>query len=279
VDNKPAQSEKIPTMWSVIKWEIRSRRWSVLWWTVGIMAFNAINISVYPSFRDQAAQYDQIFSQMPQAMRNMFSDTGEFMSPVGYLSSQIFYMLLPLLLSILCIGLGSSLIAREEQNKTIELLLSRPISRGKLLLGKLLAGFGITLVVGTAAGILTATMVSLVGFDGITFASVVATTMYTMLLCILFGMVAFALTATGTLGRCASIAIASLVAVTGYVITSLDKTVDWLRFPAKLFPYHYFKPAEFLSGNYNLKPAACFAAVIIGLVVASWVAFRRRDIE
>lgn len=277
--SKPLTAQKHPTTWSVMKWEIRSRRWSALWWTIGIVAFNAINVGVYPSFRDQADQYDKIFSQMPETMRNMFSDTGEFMSPAGYLSGQIFYILLPLLFSILCIGLGASLIAREEQNRTIELLLARPISRGKLLLGKALAGLSVATTVGVLSGVLTAIMIALVGFEGITFVSVVITTMYTMLLCLLFGMIAFALTAVGAMGRGASIAAASLVAVAGYVITSLDKTVEWLRVPAKYFPYHYFKPAEFLQGNYNVRPAICFAAIILGLGVISWFAFRRRDIE
>jgi ABC-2 type transport system permease protein len=274
-----AKNRSIPTLWPIVKWEIRSRRWSMLWWTVGIVAFNSINIFVYPSFRDQASNYDKIFAQMPDALKNMFSDTGEFMSPAGYLSSQIFFMLLPIILSILCIGIGSSLIAREEQSKTIELLLSRPISRGKLLAGKALAALGITGIIGLGSGVMTAVMINIVGFKGITAVSVIATTILTLLLCLLFGAIAFAFTAMGALGRGASIAVASVIAIAGYVISSLDKTITWLQTPAKFFPYHYFKPAQFLEGHYNLKPAACFGAIILALVFVSYLFFRRRDIE
>ena len=273
------KQRKIPSMLSVIKWEVRARRWSILWWIVGVSAFISITMFVYPSFRNQAAQYNEMFKSIPASTRNLLSDTGDFMSPSGYLSSEIFYLMLPMLFSFLCVGLGSSLIAREEQSKTIELLLSRPISRGKLLMGKATAGLVVALSVGLAVGIIGSIEVAVVKFAGISTVGVMLATMFSLLMCLLFGAIAFALTAMGAFGRGASIGIASLVAVAGYVISSLDKTVTWLQTPAKLFPYHYYKPAQFLEGHYNFGPALAFSAIIGALLLLSYVSFRRRDIE
>ncbi|MBI2368924.1 MAG: MFS transporter [Deltaproteobacteria bacterium] len=55
--------------------------------------------------------------------------------------------MLPLLLSVLTIGLGSRLLAKEESEGTLELLLARPVSRAKLLAAKAMAG-----LVGPAEG-------------------------------------------------------------------------------------------------------------------------------
>lgn len=276
---KRTKPEKIATMWPVIKWEIRSRRWSILWWIIGIAAFVTINLAVYPSFRDQAAELDKTFSQMPQSVRDLFSDTGEFLSPTGYLSSQIFYLMLPMLFSFLTIGLGASLIAREEQRKTIELLLSRPISRGKLLLGKALAGLAVSLVIGLATALICILEVQIIGFEGVSIWGVLAATGLSLLLALLFGAITFTLTSMGAAGRGASIGVAALIAIGSYVISSLDETVKWLQTPAKALPYHYYKPGNILEGIYQPWPIVIFGVIILTLVFVSWIAFRRRDID
>lgn len=209
----------------------------------------------------------------------MFSDTGDFLSPIGYLSSQVFYLMLPMLFSFLTISLGSSLIAREEQQKTIELLLARPISRGKLLLGKALAGLSIATIVGLATGLVCVLEVAIIKFEGVSIFGVFMATIISLVLSLLFGVIAFTFTSMGAFGRGASIAIASLFALGGYIISSLDKTVTWLQEPAKVFPYHYFKPAQALGGNSVGYAPLIFIAIILALTFVSWIIFRRRDIE
>gem|GEM_PF-436964 len=270
---------EVSGMMSIIKWEIRSQRWSILWWIIGIAVFITINLWVYPSFRDQADQLNQSFNQIPESMRNMLSDTGEFLSPVGYLSGQVFYLMLPMIFSVLTIGLGASLIAREEQQKTIELLLARPISRGKLLLGKALAGLSIATGIGVVTGLVCMLEAAIIKFEGVSIFDVFIATMVSLILSILFGMIAFTFTSMGAFGRGASIAIASTFALGGYIISSLDKTVTWLQEPAKAFPYHYFKPAQTLEGNGIGYAPLTFLAIILVLTFVSWIIFRRRDIE
>ena len=93
-----------------------------------------------------------------------------------------------------------------------------------------------------------------------------------------FGAVAFALTATGK-ARSASLGIASLVALGGYIIDSLAGTVDWLRYPAKIFPFHYYDPESILRGDIRLANFLFFIALIAGCAIFSWLAFRHRDIR
>src|SRR3970040_767608 len=114
-------------MRAIARWTIRQRRWSMLIWCVGVTAFIALNLLLYPTVRDQAAQLNQVLENLPQASRSLFSDSAYLLSPTGYLSTRVYYLLLPLLLSVLAIGLGSSLLAKEENEGTIELLLSRPL--------------------------------------------------------------------------------------------------------------------------------------------------------
>lgn len=263
----------------IIAAELKRRKWSTLWWCVGIGVFVAFILAVYPSFSDSAAQLDKSLQNIPDSARELFTDTNDFLSPVGYLSSQCYYLLVPLLFSFLAIGLGSSLVAREEQSHTIELLLSRPVSRTRLLLHKAAAGFIILSVVGLVTALVGGIMLQFITFAGVKPLSVFLVTIMALDFSLLFGALAFMLTAMGRFGRGAAIGISTLLALGGYIIASLDKTLTWLAWPAKFLPFHYYHPADILRGHFTGAEALGMVVVTAVLIFFAWIAFRRRDID
>lgn len=261
----------------IIRWTTWQRRWSTMWWSISIFAFIFINMIFYPSFKDQAEQLEKTFESLPPAAVQLFGGSTDFFSPIGFLNSQIFFLMLPLLLGILAIGLGSSLIAREEQDKTIELLLARPISRSRLLMSKALAGTAVLAVV-TIVGLITTVLISrLVDLD-VPSSTIALATLNCFLLALSFGALAFLLTTVGR-ARGASLGIAALIAIGGYLVSSLSGTVDWLKIPAKAFPFHYYQSEAILRETYNWNNAIFFGAIILLCGVFSWLSFRRRDIS
>lgn len=261
----------------VIKWTLQARRLSILWWVLGIIAFVALELAFYPSIRDQAAELEKSFSSLSDSAVALFSDTGDFFSPVGYLSGQIFYLLMPMLLGILAIGAGTSLIGREEREGTLELLLSRSISRSRLMAAKAVTGVLIVLVVGAVGALTTAVMAKLVDLP-IPFGNIMLTGLASTVLAISFGAVAFMITMLGRNARLASVGLSSLVALVGYLLTSLAGNVSWLSGPSKIFPFAYYHPAEILEGTYNWLNILFIVGVIVLCSAVSWFAFRRRDL-
>ncbi len=263
-------------MISIIKWTIWQRRWFILWWCLGIAAFIFVNLIFYPSFKDQAAELEKSLASIPDSARALFSDTGDFFSPEGYLSSQVFYLMMPLLLGILSITLGSSLIAREEKEGTIELLLSRPISRSRLLLGKAIGGL---IVVGVVSTVGLATVLIMSKLVGIPIATIhIGLTMLASILVALsFGTIAFTITMLGK-ARVASVGLSTLIALGGYIIVSLSGAATWLKWPSKIFPFYYYHPAEILKSTYNWQNMLYVIGVMVACIFISWFAFRGRDI-
>ena len=270
-NTRPIRAIIVATLWR--------RRWSLLWWTIGIGAFITLTLAVYPSFRDQAAQLDQALKTFPDSAKALFTDTNDFLSPVGYLSSQVYYLLLPLLFSFLTVSLGSSLIAKEESSGTIELLLARPISRTSLLLGKAAGGLAGSALVALAIGLLGIVEVALIKFDGVQPTHVLLVTLMCYVMALLFGAIAFTLTAAGRYGRKASIGITVLVAFGSYLVSSLDKTVTWLQTPAKFLPFHYYHPADILRGHFTPVELFGMLAATAVLIALASLAFRRRDLN
>lgn len=263
-------------MWPVVKWTLWQRRWSLVWWSVGIVGFVVLTLIFYPSFKDQAAQLEKSLGNLPSSAMELFGGT-DFFSPVGYLNSQLIYLMLPLLLAILAIGLGSSLVGREERDLTIEPLLARPISRGHLLGAKALAGALIICGVTFIGSLTTIVMVKAVGLD-VPLGNIAAACFVCLLLVLTFGAVAFMLAATGR-GRGAALGASVIYALVGYIIGSLSSTVHWLNTPSMAFPYHYYRSADILRGSFEWSAVVFYVALLVTCGVLAWVSFRRRDLE
>ena len=236
-----------------------------------------INMIFYPTFKDQAAELQKSFESLPDSAVQLFGGSTDFFSPVGFLNSQIFFIMLPLLLGILAIGLGSSLIAREEQDKTIEALLSRPVSRTRLLFSKAIAGL-LQLSIVTAVTLLTTIVVARIVAIDVPILYIAAATFACYVLAISFGAIGFLLTATGR-ARGLSLGLGTVVALGGYIISSLAGTVAWLKAPSYIFPFHYYQSEAILRGNFVWSDMFVLFGLIAVCGLGSWIAFRRRDLS
>jgi len=261
----------------IIRWTLYQRRTSIIWWCIGMMSFVLLTLIFYPTIRDQAPQLDKSLGSLSQTTKQLFTDTNDLFSPLGYLSSQMFYLMMPLLIGVLAINLGMSLIGREEYNNTIELLLARPVSRSRLLFGKAAAGLLIIVLVGAFSVLFAAVMAKLVHLD-VAAPFILQAGAAVILMAVNFGAVAFMLTALGRSGRAAAIGISAVYALGGYILVSLSNSVEWLRWPAKLFPFNYYHSRELLSGTYNWANALYFILATAACLAIAWLAFGRRDL-
>lgn len=260
----------------MIRWELRRRRTFTIWWTVGLTALIGFTVLTYGSVRDQSAELSKAFGDFSSDIGS-FVGTADMFSPVGYLNSQLFYITLPILFIILSATLASSLLGKEENHRTLEVLLARPISRTGLLAAKGLAGLGVLLII----GLLTAavTVASSYAVDmGISAQYLLLASLAAVLFSGAFGAISFMLYAASQATRRVAMLAAIVLSLGSYLITSLSGMVDWLAAPAKLLPYHYYDPGALLTGSI---PSG-FVWYTLGIYVVSAliavVGFRRRDI-
>jgi ABC-2 type transport system permease protein len=263
-------------MKSIIFWTLKQKRNSTIWWSLSISIFLFINMIFYPSFKNDADELQKSFENLPDAALQLLGGSSDFFSPIGYINSQVFFIMLPMILGILAIALGAGLLAREEQDKTIESLLSRPVSRSKLLSSKALSGILVLFIV-TLVGLITTIVTAKIVDLEVGTSALIQATSVCFLLTVSFGAIAYLLTATGK-ARGASIGVATFVALGGYIIGSLAGTVSWLSAPSKLFPFHYYQSEAILRGTYNWNNLWYFVGVIFLCAGLSWFAFRRRDL-
>jgi ABC-2 type transport system permease protein len=266
-------------MRQIIFWELNQRKSYIIWWLVVTACLVTLLLLVYPSIHSQANQLNKVLNQLPATLRDLKTGGSQvdITTPTGYLNSQLYYLTLPLLQIIMSIGLGSSLLARDEQNHTLELLMARPLSRGNILAAKALSGIIIMFLVCIVTFVITIVMAKLVSLD-VSALHLFLATLYSTLFSLSFGVIAFTLCAISSLTRRTSIGLAAVVGFSGYLLASLENLSHYLITPAKFLPYHYYSPSQILMGHIPLGLNLYIVATLLIGSLLSWRGFNQRDI-
>lgn len=254
---------------------LRDQRRAFLWWGIGLIAVTVWTIGLYPPIRDSASEYTRITEQWPPAVRAMLGGF-DMTSPVGYLQGYIFSYIAPLLFLIVTIRFGGNVIAGEERRGTLDLLLSNPLPRWRIVAEKFaalvvyLSALAFVLWLGVAIG------VRVVAVD-ISLWRLAEATVSSVLLGLVFGALALALgCASGNRGL--SMGVAGAVAVATYLLNTLGSMVEGLKSYCKLSPFYYYISAEPLRNGLDLGHAVVLIGLMAVLLTVALFVFERRDL-
>lgn len=254
-------------------WE---QRRSLVGWAIGLVLLVAMYMAFYPTIRGNAT-YNELFDQMPESLRSLFSAAGtDIASGAGYLQTELLSFMGPMLILFYAISVGANSIAGEEERGSLDLLMTTPVSRSRVVLEKLsvmLLGVAALIIVLLLSVILEGRLVDLeVSLSG--FASAM---LQLGLLGVEFGSLALLISAaTGKLVL--SRAIPTLVALVAYLLNSLAPLVDWLKPIRSASPFYQYIGNDPIRNG--LSAAAVGYGVVLVLLFAAAAVFllRRRDI-
>ena len=250
--------------------DVSMRRRGLIGYTLGMAAYVLIVVALFPAFKD-STNLDSLTSDSP-GVAALFGISGSLTSPVGCIYANFF----PLIILLLTIGYGASCLAGQEHDGHLELVLSLPFARRRVVAHKVVA--------------MTA---QAVGFSVVVFACVLAgrwfqldvgvtdtatATLGVALLGIDLGLLALAIgAATGHRGK--ALGITSAVAAASYLVSSMAPVVSWLD-PAKYASLFYWAVGDDQLGS-GLSIASLVVLVAVGAVLGavSVMAFEHHDLS
>ncbi len=257
---------------------LRASRRSIAWWCIGITGLVVLMLSVYPSIRDNP-MFNQILEDYPDAIKEFVSFGGAFdyTSGPGYMGAELYSMILPLLFIIAAVVAGSKGIAGEEEAGTLDLMLSLPVSRTRVLLEKFLALAAEMVILGVVLFIVAWVGALAIGMD-IGAGGLAAASFDVVLLGWLFGALALLLgAALGRRGLAAGIAAAA--AVLAYVVNGLAPLVDWIDTLRPASPWYHYVASDPLSSGLDPLHVGLLLAITVVLVAIGPPLLARRDIR
>jgi ABC-2 type transport system permease protein len=125
--------------------ELKAYKKSIILWTIFAFLFVAMGMQKYSAiYSGGSEEMMKLMDQLPQSLKAIFGMSKlDITTLIGYYG--VLYLYLVLMVGIHASMLGSGIINKEEKEKTAEFLMTKPVTRSKILTNKLLSS--ITMII------------------------------------------------------------------------------------------------------------------------------------
>lgn len=217
-----------------------------------------------------------MFSQFPQSMQTIFGMSGlDITTIAGYYGILLLYIAV---VAAIHAGMtGVDTLGREERDHTAEFLFPKPVSRTRIVLQKLLAGFTSLVILNIVIWVSSLVSIAMfVPIDGV-IQEVTLMVVAVSIIQIVFYLLGTA--AAALLPRRAGrmIALTIFAGYTIYIIVGMMPSLDWLRLlsPFAVFSAKAIIAEMSLNGGYIV----CCLGVSLLALVTTFVAYNTRDLR
>lgn len=261
---------------NIVKRELRSNLKSMVIWSLATGFLVFVWMIEYESFVGNPAIND-FMESIPESMLGALGMQDFTLTNLnGFISSITLYLYL--LLGIQAILLGSSIISKEERDKTAEYLFTLPISRRKVIVGKTISAIINLIILNLAT--LVVMILSTTTYDkeenfysfiGIMFLSIFIIQM------IFLSIGMFVASVNKRYKKSANISVGILIIT--FLISSLINMVDNVDFLKYITPFKYFDPAYILN-EMSLEPVfivISFFIILVG-ILGTLIFYPQRDL-
>lgn len=257
---------------------VRDRAKSTLWWTVAMVVLAVAVGASYPAVRESAGGLEELMNSLPEGFGEMLGAAGGIASPAGYLNSQFYANIFPILLMVFGVGLAAWTIAGAEREGTLEPLLANPLRRSRLALGRYVGVVLLMIVPVIASTALFVVFRDSFELDDVAVDNLVAGSAGAFLLALLFASLTFAVgAATGRRG--VAVAVGGGLGAATYVLFGLAAFVDLFKKIQWLSPWHWFLDPSPLTDGWTWASIFLPLVVTLPVVVFGTLWFTRRDLR
>lgn len=258
------------TVWGKTLWELRV---GILGWGIGLGVLIFLHFPYYASLsletRNATLQYAQNFRFLGEPVA--------LMTPGGYATWHTLG-LVPVILGVWTVLVGSRLVRGEEERGSLDLVLATPWLRVRILAEKIAALFTAILVISVlfALGAVIGEASAGIQLD---IAGALLAGLNIGFTAFLFGMLALLLSQL-LLHRAAAAGIASALMVFSYLLNGLGRVVEHGEWIQRFSPLYYYDVSKPLISTYGTNAGALVFLLVLGMLCASisFPLFMTRDI-
>lgn len=257
--------------------ELKAYRKFTIIWTVALVSLIILFLSMFPSISKEAEEFKKVMEGFPEALKLALGLSVENIGSIIGFYSYIF-LYISLIGAIQAMILGTSIVSKEVREKTADFLLTKPVTRTKIMTSKILAALTslvITNVFYLIAASVIASMVETKEYSTKIFLLISLTLFFIQIMFMALGIIV-----SVVVPKIKSVLPLSLGTVFAlFIIGALASTTgdDALRY---LSPFKYFE-LNYIVQNSSYE--ASFMMVAIGLITVaisgSYYIYSRKDIH
>jgi len=255
--------------------ELTAYRKSTIIWAVSLSSLVVIYLMLYPAFTQDVAATKEVLASFPPALRTALNiSLADFFTLYGFYGYILSFAILAG--AIQAMNVGTGVISKETSGKTADFLLSKPITRSRIMSEKLAAAFTIIVItdlIFAAVAYLAALSVSP---DPVTAGTFLLLTSTLLLVQVVF--LALGALFSVSIPKIKSVIAVSLPTVFAfYIIGMIGDLVDnqAVRY---LSPFKFYEPAYIIAnGNLETRYLAVEAAFVVVAIAASYVIYLKKN--
>ncbi|WP_088014490.1 ABC transporter permease subunit [Gottfriedia acidiceleris] len=257
--------------------ELKAYRKSTFIWTASLMAIVVFFLSLFPAIAKDYVEFSKVLEGYPEGVRKALGlEIESFGSVLGFYSYVFIYI--SLCGAIQAMILGTSIVSKEVREKTADFLLTKPVTRTKVMASKIFAGIvslAITNVFYLAATIMMAQHVKTADYSSKSIILLSVSLFITQLL--FFGI---GILISVVFPKIKAILSISLAIVFGFFVVGMVVATDESNVKRLLSPFKYFEPKYIIAHS---KFESQFLIVSIGIIIvsiiASFVIYKKKDVH
>lgn len=248
--------------------QARSSFRTALYWATGLSIYAGLVVLIYPSVKDSIN-----LTAIPENLRTAFN-INDFTQLASFLSSELFGVILPLVLPFFGMIMLSDVVAGAEERGRLDILLGNPLPRWHLIAGSFIVVASYLLVIVCILGGVVWTVAWSQNLD-LTLQQAMRATFALWPVGLAFGGLSLA---TSTVVRRRSIALGAPAAIVFlmYLLNVIGKLAPDVSGVRYVSAYHYYGTA-IIDGIWWTGVGILLGVTMI-LVAFAVVAFKRRDI-
>ena len=257
--------------------ELKAYRKSTFIWTASLMAIVVFFLSLFPAIAKDYVEFSKVLEGYPEGVRKALGlEIESFGNVLGFYSYVFIYI--SLCGAIQAMILGTSIISKEVREKTADFLLTKPVTRTKVMTSKIFAGvvsLAITNVFYLVATIMMAQYVKTADYSSKSIILLTVSLFITQLL--FFGI---GILISVVFPKIKAVLSISLAIVFGFFVVGMVVATDESNAKRFLSPFKYFEP-KYIIAHSKFESNFLFASVGIILVsiIASYMIYKKRDIH
>jgi len=262
---------------NILRHDLARSKMTFLVWTISITVLSVWMVSMYSSVAGSATGIEQYAESFPAAFKKAFGlDRLRLSDILGYFGTEVHIMII-LFGSMFAILVSSGLLSKEENEKTVEFLLAKPVTRYQVVTGKL--GAYVAQVLLFSAVVWVASYASILvffkgDFDRARFWTLA---LMTTLVLLTFANLGFLGSVFVTRNRTVYSGALGFVLVM-YALQVAADISDRLGFLKYVTPMKWASAADILSGGMSGVYLAIMLAVNAAALLATYVFYGRKDI-
>lgn len=262
-------------MSAIFRNTLTRHRGGILAWGIGLAVYALALVGMYDNIIEMRHTFEAALESYPPELLVLIGEVSSLFTPSGFLDTYVFSYL-GLIVGIFAVLTGSGLLAADEESGVLDLLISHPISRIRLFLGRalgLLAATGLILVLMWAGAAAAAPKTSM----QVTVVQLAGPHLSLFAFLVFFGGLAAFLSMVLPSRRLAA-SVAGLILFGGFLTTMVARVAPELEALSKLSPFSYYQGGQALLEPNWLWIAGLLAGALV-FYLAGLLLFYRRDIR